>query len=435
MKEVISNCEKQFLLQSIRNGKRLDGRGFDEFRELELHFGADYGCCYATLGETKVMAQVTCTLSEPRTLRPTEGLIFINVEISETVCPNYDTGHQPHLATHANRLLEKCIKESNCLDLEALCLVAAEQVFDIRVDVNVLNYDGNLLTCCSVATLAALGHFRLPAVTIEESEVIVHSLKEKPPTPLSLHHFPILVSFAVFCDGEVTIVDPTELEEKVSEGELVIGMNNYRELCGLHFSGRAIGNKDLILSCSSRAALIAADCVKRLRKTLEEDQKLRDNNRGESEGLLDCIHLDRILSACRARQALRLNPEQVQDIVDRAKNKMDFTEGGNESSREGPADGLEGNGYTSEDGGDMKPFSVPDQKGGVIVSGMEASDFGKDWVPSGGKSKWEVTDQPDDESDADKEENDDDEDDDEDDDDDVNYVKTITDEDRIIDKN
>ncbi|CAH1403034.1 unnamed protein product [Nezara viridula] len=406
---MISNCEKQFVLQSIRNGKRLDGREFDEFRELELRFGSDYGCCYATLGETKVVAQVSCSLTEPRPMRPTEGCLFINVEISEAVCPSYDTGHQPHLATHANRLLEKCIKESNCLDLEALCLTAAEQVFDIRVDVTVLNYDGNLLTCCSVATLAALAHFKTPAVTVEDSEIIIHPIREKAPVPLSLHHFPILVSFAVFCDGEHTVVDPTEIEEKVSEGELVVGMNNYRELCGLHFSGRAIGNKDLILSCSSRAALIASDCVKRMKEVLEIDQKTRDKNRGESDGLTECIHLDRLLSASRDRQALRLQPEQVEKVLSRAKinQHMEIDVPEEETSE-------------VEEEENEKMFTKIDKEGGVTISAMGASDFGKEWVPSGGKSTWESTGLSNEEESSDE--------------DDVNYVKTITDEDRIIDK-
>ena len=75
------------------------------------------------------------------------------------------------------------------------------QVFDVRIDVSVLNYDGNLISCCSVAALAALAHFKTPAVTVENSEIIIHPIREKDPLPLSLHHFPILVSFAVFCDG------------------------------------------------------------------------------------------------------------------------------------------------------------------------------------------------------------------------------------------
>lgn len=128
---------------------------------------------------------------------------------------------------------------------------------------------------------------------------------------------------------EVTIVDPTEIEEKVSEGELVIGMNNYRELCGLHFSGRAIGNKGLILKCSSRAAIVASDWVKRLKSTIEEDSKMREKNRGASDGLVDGIHLDRLLSASRDRQALRLQPETVQAVIDRAKSKMDIDYTGN----------------------------------------------------------------------------------------------------------
>ena len=34
------------------------------------------------------------------------------------------------------------------------------QVWTIRVDIHVLNHDGNLVDCCSVSSIAALAHFR-----------------------------------------------------------------------------------------------------------------------------------------------------------------------------------------------------------------------------------------------------------------------------------
>ena len=101
-------------------------------------------------------------------------------------------------------------------------------------------------------------------------------------------------------------------------------MNNYRELCGLHFNGCAIGNKDLILSCASRAALIASECVKKMKEVLESDKKKRNENRGESDGLIDCIHLDRMLSASRDRQALRLLPDEVAHVLRNARHKMEI---------------------------------------------------------------------------------------------------------------
>lgn len=74
----LSNCEKNFLLKSLLDDtvsteiflckpvlffkfymllscivKRLDGRAFDECRNLRIEFGKDWGSCYVSLGKTK----------------------------------------------------------------------------------------------------------------------------------------------------------------------------------------------------------------------------------------------------------------------------------------------------------------------------------------------------------------------------------------------
>ena len=41
-----------------------------------------------------------------------------------------------------------------------LMLRVSAQVWTIRVDIHVLNHDGNLVDCCSVSSIAALAHFR-----------------------------------------------------------------------------------------------------------------------------------------------------------------------------------------------------------------------------------------------------------------------------------
>lgn len=72
------------------------------------------------------------------------------------------------------------------------------KVWKIKVDLSVLNMDGNTLGCCSIATLAALMHFRYPDVVSTGEKVIVYSSSERDPIPLSLHHYPIISSFAIF---------------------------------------------------------------------------------------------------------------------------------------------------------------------------------------------------------------------------------------------
>ena len=77
------------------------------------------------------------------------------------------------------------------------------QVWVLRLCINILNHDGNLLTCCSIAALAALAHFKTPLVTFDEDDVIVHSLSEKLPVPLSLHHYPVVITYAFYENGYV----------------------------------------------------------------------------------------------------------------------------------------------------------------------------------------------------------------------------------------
>ncbi len=70
-----------------------------------------------------------------------------------------------------NRLLERNVKQSQCLDLEALCIRAGEKVWQIRVDLSALNHDGNLLDCANLALICALSHYRIPEVAVEGEQI------------------------------------------------------------------------------------------------------------------------------------------------------------------------------------------------------------------------------------------------------------------------
>lgn len=53
--------------------------------------------------------------------------------------------------------------------------VCLRQVWQIRVDVHMLNHDGNLMDAASIAAITALCHFRRPDVGIQGDEVTVVS--------------------------------------------------------------------------------------------------------------------------------------------------------------------------------------------------------------------------------------------------------------------
>ncbi|KAJ4452027.1 exosome complex component RRP45 [Periplaneta americana] len=306
MKEtILSNCEKSFVLRAITEGKRLDGRNLNDSRELKIYFGTDWGCCQVSLGETKVLAQVLCEVQQPKPTRPNEGLLFLNVELSPMGAPHFETGRQSELGVQLNRLLEKCIKDSRCVDLESLCIVAEEKVWALRVNINVLNHEGNLVDAASVAALTALCHFRRPDVTITGEETVIHDPSERDPIPISLHHHPVCVSYALFNKGDSIVVDPTAIEERVAEAQLVFGMNAYRELCGLHLGGNALTNYSIIVQCAQRAAVRAAEVVALVKSALEEDEKARTAEK--PVGFAESTRDGSIMSLSHERLCLQLH--------------------------------------------------------------------------------------------------------------------------------
>jgi len=57
------------------------------------------------------------------------------------------------------------------------------------------------------------------------------------PLPLSIIHIPICVSFAFFDDGNFILVDPTQREQMVADGMLIVAMNKHREICMIETTG------------------------------------------------------------------------------------------------------------------------------------------------------------------------------------------------------
>lgn len=76
----------------------------------------------------RVLAQVSCDIQTPKASKPNEGLLFVNVEMSMASVHYEQQGRQSDINVQINRLLEKCLKESKCVDLEGLCVVAEEKV-------------------------------------------------------------------------------------------------------------------------------------------------------------------------------------------------------------------------------------------------------------------------------------------------------------------
>ncbi|KAG0167897.1 Exosome complex component RRP45 [Apophysomyces sp. BC1034] len=270
-----SNNENLFLLQALKEGRRVDGRGVYDIRSIQLKFGADYGYVEVQLGRTRVAAKVTADVVRPRQDKPTEGMLVFNTEISPMACPTFETGSRSEEEVLISRIIEKAMRRSRAIDTEGLCIVAGEKVWSIRVDLHFLDHDGNLVDCACIAAITALLHFRRPDVTVVGEEVTIHPVDQRNPVPLSVHHIPICTTFGFFDNGELLVVDPNYLEEQVQEGSMTITMNIHKEICALSKAGGIPLEMDQILRCSQIALVKVNDTTELIQKALADDKAER----------------------------------------------------------------------------------------------------------------------------------------------------------------
>ncbi|XP_069189495.1 uncharacterized protein [Procambarus clarkii] len=327
MKEVpLSTCERTSIVSTIQAGLRYDNREFLEVRDITLTFGKDYGCCTATIGQTRVIAQVTCEVVEPRPSRPSEGKLSISVHLSPMAAPHFEPGRGNDLVDELQLILDRNIKESRCLDLDSLCIMAEECVWHIRVDVTVLNHAGNLGDACNIASVAALRHFHRPDVTVEEDgRVTIHTLKEREPIPTFMKKVPVCLTYAFFVvdDKYYMLMDPTEKEERVMSGKLMVGLNPHGEITSLVFPGRVSLQKEQIMGCIRNAFSKAKASAEMVQKSVDEDLERR-KALIKPEGFTNCLASDetylkqRIMRKIKSKNKseFRIPQEPVEDLQD-----------------------------------------------------------------------------------------------------------------------
>ncbi|NXU51693.1 EXOS9 protein, partial [Turnix velox] len=192
------------------------------------------------------------------------------------------------------------------------------QVWQIRLDLHVLNHDGSIIDAASIAGIVALCHFRRPDVSVQGEEVTVYTPEECDPVPLSIHHMPICVSFAFFLQGNYLLVDPSEREELVMDGVLVIAMNKHQEICTMQSCGGIMLVMDQVLRCSNIAAVKVAEITELIQKALENDQKVRKE--GGKFGFAESIPNQRITAFKMESASVDTNnvEEQAEEIIKKA---------------------------------------------------------------------------------------------------------------------
>ncbi|CAI5508646.1 unnamed protein product [Closterium sp. Naga37s-1] len=212
-------------------------------------FTRDDGTAEVQLGSTRVLASVSAALTLPFPDRPNEGSLAVFTELAPMADPRFVPGRPGEDAIELGRIIDRGLRESHAVDTESLCVVAGRAAWALRLDIRVMDNDGNLVDACCLAAVAALLAFRRPEVTVggdDGMQVVVHSVEERDPIPLTVHNLPLAVTFAYFNDGNDVVMDPSYKEEAAQAGRCTVLVNAVGGVCNAH-SGRGVATQPLCL--------------------------------------------------------------------------------------------------------------------------------------------------------------------------------------------
>jgi len=278
--DLISLNEREFIANALNEGLRIDGRSPYDYRELSITFRG-LGHAEASIGSTRCMCSVSAEIVEPPPERPNAGILQTYCELSPMAAPEFRPGRASERAVEIGQILERGLKQSKAADTEALCILAGRKVWQIRLDVHVLDHCGNMIDCANLAAIAALRHFKKPEVQVSGEEVKVFSAEERQPTPLSILHSPLSVSICFISPPEeaeeeaLVVVDPLLKEEECAVGSLTLTQNSNRELCGLQKLGGVGLSVAQLLKCNEIAAVKVQEMAAFLQRVLDEDAAKR----------------------------------------------------------------------------------------------------------------------------------------------------------------
>jgi exosome complex component RRP42 len=221
-----------YMLRLLETDERIDGRKMDEFREIKVETNVTEtaeGSARVKIGKTDVIVGIKMGIGVPFSDMPNMGVLKTGAEFTPIADPDFESGPPGENATELARIVDRGIRESDSIDLEKLCLKEREKVWEIFVDVHIINNDGNLIDASTLAAIAALKTAKIPK--IEDDKIIRNKLKEK----LPLLHEPVTVTI-----GKVAgkfILDPDKEEEEVLEAKLSVAVMEDGKVCAMQKQG------------------------------------------------------------------------------------------------------------------------------------------------------------------------------------------------------
>lgn len=257
MSDVLSEIKKDYLYNLVLKGERADGRSFEQYREISIEKNVvrkAEGSALVKLGQTQVLVGVKMQPGEPFPDTPNRGVIITNAELVPLASPTFEPGPPSEVGIELARVVDRGVRESKAVDLEALCIVPGKQVWIIFIDVHILDDCGNILDASSLGAIAALLTTRVPASKFDLGEDYSLPIKD----------IPIATTAIEF--GDVLMFDPDVDEQSIANTRLTVITTASGNICGMQKSGKGTLKQEQIY----RIVDIACEKAKEIREKFLE---------------------------------------------------------------------------------------------------------------------------------------------------------------------
>ena len=232
---IIPEITKQSIINLINNNERPDSRAFDEYREIVIEKGLiskAEGSAKVTLGNTQIIVGAKPQIGEPFPDTPNVGVLMTNSEMLPIADPKFEPGPPSETSVELARVVDRCTRESQMVDLEKLCIAEGKKVWMVFIDLHIIDYDGNLFDAAMLGVMAALLNTKIPVAKYENDELIID---EENTIDLPLRDKATMSTFVKI--GDHMVLDPSLDEESILDARLTIGITESGQICAMQKGG------------------------------------------------------------------------------------------------------------------------------------------------------------------------------------------------------